>query len=61
MTDDAAIRLRWDTVGSQLDERGRRLVAAARCGVQVVAVSRQSRRSPRSPVRRSRGKKDLDA
>ena len=29
MIDEAAIRLRWDTVGSQLDERGRRLFAAA--------------------------------
>ena len=29
MIDEAAIRLRWDTVGSKLDERGRRLFAAA--------------------------------
>src|SRR6516164_9815704 len=29
MIDEAAIRLRWDTVGSRLDERGRRLFAAA--------------------------------
>ena len=29
MIDEAAIRLRWDTVGSRLDERGRRLLAAA--------------------------------
>ena len=29
MIDEAAIRLRWDVVGSQLDERGRRLFAAA--------------------------------
>ena len=29
MIDEAAIRSRWDTVGSQLDERGRRLFAAA--------------------------------
>jgi hypothetical protein len=29
MMDEAAIRLRWDTVGSRLDERGRRLFAAA--------------------------------
>jgi hypothetical protein len=29
MIDDDAIRYRWDTVGSKLDERGRRLFAAA--------------------------------
>jgi hypothetical protein len=29
MIDEAAIRLRWNAVGSQLDERGRRLFAAA--------------------------------
>ena len=29
MIDEAAIRLRWDRVGSGLDERGRRLYAAA--------------------------------
>ena len=29
MIDEAAIRLRWDAVGSRLDERGRRLFAAA--------------------------------
>ena len=29
MIDEAAIRLRWETVGSRLDERGRRLFAAA--------------------------------
>jgi hypothetical protein len=29
MIDEAAIRLRWDTVGSRLDECGRRLFAAA--------------------------------
>src|SRR4029077_6796356 len=28
MIDEAAIRLRWDAVGSRLDERGRRLFAA---------------------------------
>ena len=27
MIDEAAIRLRWDTVGSRLDERGRRLLS----------------------------------
>jgi hypothetical protein len=29
MIDEAAIRLRWNAVGSLLDERGRRLFAAA--------------------------------
>jgi Rhodopirellula transposase DDE domain len=29
MIDEVAIRLRWETVGAQLDERGRRLFAAA--------------------------------
>jgi hypothetical protein len=29
MIDEAATRLRWDTVGSRLGERGRRLFAAA--------------------------------
>jgi hypothetical protein len=29
MIDDAAVRLRWDAVSSRLDERGRRLFAAA--------------------------------
>jgi hypothetical protein len=28
MIDEAAIRYRWETVGSGLDERGRRLFAA---------------------------------
>ncbi len=28
MIDDAALRLRWETVGARLDERGRRLFAA---------------------------------
>src|ERR1700722_3997821 len=32
MIDEAAIRLRWDAVGSHLDERGRRLFAAAEVG-----------------------------
>ena len=53
MIDEAAIWLRWDTVGSQLDERGRRLFAAAevrsagRGGLALVS------RLPVSPVRRS--------
>jgi hypothetical protein len=29
MIDEDAIRYRWETVGSRLDERGRRLLAAA--------------------------------
>jgi hypothetical protein len=30
MIDLTAIRLRWDTVGSRLDERGRRLLGMSR-------------------------------
>jgi formylglycine-generating enzyme required for sulfatase activity len=43
MIDEAAIRLRWDVVGSRLDERGRRLFAAAevrtagRGGLKIVS------------------------
>jgi hypothetical protein len=40
MIDDAAIRLRWDTVGLQLDERGRRLFAAAEVRSAGRGVSR---------------------
>ena len=54
MIDEAAIRQRWDTVGSQLDERGRRLFAAAEVRTRWLGRSRDwSRRSPGSPVRRS--------
>ena len=59
MIDEAAIRLRWDTVGSRLDERGRRLFAAAevrgagRGGLAIV-----SEIIARSTI--NRGKNDLD-
>jgi hypothetical protein len=61
MIDEAAIRLRLDTVGSRLDERGRRLFAAA----EVRSAGRGGRRRCRgSPGYRSTinpDKKDLDA
>src|SRR3974390_999438 len=62
MIDEAAIRLRWNTVGSRLDERGRRLFAAAevrtagRGGVARVAKITGLARSTIN-----RGKADLDA
>jgi hypothetical protein len=61
MIDEAAIRLRWDTVGSGLDERGRRLFAAAevrsagRGGLAAVAKITGLARSTIN-----RGEKDLD-
>jgi hypothetical protein len=61
MIDEAAIRLRWDTVGSRLDERGRRLFAAAevrtagRGGLATVAKITGLARSTIN-----RGKADLD-
>ena len=39
MIDEAAIRLRWDAVGSRLDERGRRLFAAAEVRTLVESVA----------------------
>jgi hypothetical protein len=62
MIDEAAIRLRWDTIGSQLDERGRRLLAAAevrtagRGGLAIVAKITGLARSTIN-----RGQHDLDA
>jgi Rhodopirellula transposase DDE domain len=62
MIDEAAIRLRWDTVGSKLDERGRRLFAAAevrsggRGGLAIVSIITGLARSTIN-----RGEKDLDA
>src|SRR5215472_3843762 len=54
MIDEAANQLRWDTVGSRLDERGRALVLRRpRCGQLIEAVWRLSQRSPGTPVRRS--------
>src|SRR5579884_3311625 len=62
MIDEAAIRLRWDTVGSRLDERGRRLFAAAEvrtAGRGGLALVSQITGLARSTI--NRGKKDLDA
>jgi hypothetical protein len=62
MIDEAGIRLRWDAVGSQLDERGRRLFAAAevrtagRGGLAVVSKITGLARSTMN-----RGKQDLAA
>src|SRR3974390_1499074 len=62
MIEEAAIRLRWDVVGSRLDERGRRLFAAAevrtagRGGLAAVAKITGLARSTIN-----RGKADLDA
>jgi len=60
--DEAAIRLRWDTVGSRLDERGRRLFAAAEVRTAgrggLASVSRITGLA-RSTI--NRGKVDLDA
>ena len=62
MIDEAAIRLRWDTVGSKLDERGRRLFAAAEVrsgGRGGLAIVSKITGLARSTI--NRGKKDLDA
>src|SRR5271167_4923826 len=62
MIDEDAIRQRWETVGSKLDERGRRLFAA--CEVRsagwggLTTVSRITRLA-RSTI--NRGEDDLDA
>jgi hypothetical protein len=61
MVDEAAIRLRWDTVDSGLDERGRRLFAAAEArsaGRGGLAIISKITGLARSTI--SRGKKDLD-
>jgi hypothetical protein len=62
MIDEAAIRLRWGTVGSRLDERGRRLFAAAEvrsAGRGGLATVSNITGLARSTI--NRGKKDLDA
>ena len=62
MIDGGAIQYRWDTIGSKLDERGRRLFAAAEVrtagwgGLSVVA---RITRLARSTI--NRGENDLDA
>jgi hypothetical protein len=62
MIDEDAIRQRWDAVGSQLDERGRRLFAAAEVRAAgwggLAAVSRITGLA-RSTI--NRGEDDLDA
>jgi hypothetical protein len=65
MIDEAAIRLRWDAVGPQLDEldeRGRRLFAAAEvrsAGRGSLAIVSKITGLARSTI--NRGKHDLDA
>ena len=61
MIDEVAIRLRWDTVGSRLDERGRRLFAAAEvrtAGRGGLALVSKITGLARSTI--NRGKADLD-
>ena len=62
MIDEAAIRFRWDAVGSGLDERGRRLFAAAEVrstGRGGLAIVSKITGLARSTI--NRGKRDLDA
>ena len=62
MIDEAAIRLRWDTVGSRLDECGRRLFAVAEvrtAGRGGLATVSKITGLARSTI--NRGKADLDA
>jgi Rhodopirellula transposase DDE domain len=62
MIDEAAIRLRWDAVGSRLDERGRRLFAAAEvrsAGRGGLALVSKITGLARSTI--NRGEDDLDA
>ena len=62
MVDEDAIRQRWEAVGSELDERGRRLFAAIEvrtAGRGGLAVVSRITGLARSTI--NRGKKDLDA
>ena len=62
MIDEDAIRSRWETVGSKLDERGRRLFAAGEvraAGWGGLAVVSQITGLARSTI--NRGEDDLDA
>src|SRR5262249_14545276 len=62
MIDEKAIRQRWETVGSKLDERGRRLFAAGEgrsAGWGGPAAGSEITRLARSTV--NRGEDDLDA
>ena len=61
MVDKHGIKLRWDAVGSKLDERGRRLFAAAEveaAGYGGLAVVARITRLARSTI--NRGQDDLD-
>ncbi len=62
MIDEDAIQYRWDTVGIRLDERGRRLFAAAEvrtAGWGGLAVVARITGLARSTI--NRGEDDLDA
>ena len=62
MIDEDAIRYRWETVGSKLDERGRRLFAAGEvrtAGWGGLAVVSRITGLARSTI--NRGEDDLDA
>ena len=62
MIDEGAIRYRWDTVGSKLDERGRRLFAAAEvqtAGWGGLAIVARITGLARSTI--NRGEDDLEA
>ncbi len=62
MIEEGAIRYRWETVGSKLDERGRRLFAAGEvrtAGWGGLAVVSRITGLARSTI--NRGEDDLDA
>jgi len=62
MIDEPAIRLRWEMVGARLDERGRRLFAAAEvwtAGRGGLALVSKITGLARSTI--NRGKKDFDS
>src|SRR4249919_711020 len=62
MIDEDAIRYRWETVGSKLDERGRRLFAAGEVrttGWGGLAIVSRITGLARSTI--NRGEDDLDA
>src|SRR5512139_4313108 len=62
MIDEEAIRYRWESVGSRLDERGRRLFAAAEvraAGWGGLAAVSEITGLARSTI--NRGEDDLDA
>jgi hypothetical protein len=62
MIDEDAIRYRWETVGCHLDERGRRMFAAAEVrtdGWGGLAIVAEITGLARSTI--NRGEDDLDA